>query len=154
MLARPHVELAQRVPIREGLELWSDLHQTHNGRLGLVVDECEDTFIFEHWLKINNIRASVYESLDTRDPIIKAEKVHHLGMAIGRSSWYIDVDADTVAETLKRGIPSLLVAHPYIMRPEWAPGKMPTIRPWDELVEEIDKQKLMQAERTWGDPEL
>lgn len=152
VLARPHSEFAQRVPIREGLELWSDLHQTHNGRLGLVVDECNDRFILEHWLKINHIKASIYEVLETTDPKLKAEKVHHLGMAIGRSGWYVDVDPGTITETLRLGIPSLLVANPYIIRPEWGPGGVSTIRPWDELVEEIDNQKLMQAEKEWGDP--
>lgn len=152
VLARPHHEFAQRVPIREGLELWSDLHQTHNGRLGLVVDQCKDHFILEHWLKINNVKASVYEVLETTNPKLKAEKVHHLGMAIGRSGWYVDVDPATIKETLSLGIPSLLVANPYIMRPEWGPGGFDIVKPWDELVTEIEQQKIMQAEKEWGDP--
>ena len=150
VLARPNEDFAQRVPIREGMELWKDMWETHMGRLGLVVDECKDRFILEHWLKTNNVKAAVYEILDTTKPTLKAEKVHHIGMAIGRSGWYIDVDPHTIAETLRLGIPSLLVANPYILRPEWA-GE-PTVRPWDDLVTEIDNQKLMQAEKEWGDP--
>lgn len=151
VIARPHKEISQRVPDRDGIHLWKDMWETHLGRIGLVVDECSDPFLLEHWLKVNGIKAAIYEVLETRAPVLKAEKVHHLGMSIGRSSWYIDTDPHTVAETMRLGIPSLLVANPYIMRPEW--NGETAARPWDELVNEIEDQKLKQSEKTWGDLE-
>jgi len=149
VLALPGKEFGARVPYPEGMRLWSDLFETHMGRLAVVIDEAPQSHILEHWLKINGIKAAVYEELGTTDPQMKAEKVYKLSMAVGTKDWYIDTDPRTVAITMKLGMPSLLVANPYIVRPEWVDPQHN--RPWDELVEEIDRQATMRAARDWGE---
>ena len=151
-LAGPHREFSQRPPIKEGTRLWHDLFETHLGRLGLVVDTCEDTFLLENWLKVNRIKAALYEVLDTTDPKIKSEKVHLLGDSIGSVDWYIDTCPYTIKETIDRGLPSLLMGISHKVRPEWHVEISP--RPWDELAAEIEDQKRVEAEREWGDPVL
>jgi hypothetical protein len=148
VLARPHVDFGARVPVPEGLRLWSDLHHTHMGRLGVVVDEVPSIPIFEHWLRVNGIKAAQYEVLDTTDPQIKAEKVQRLMMTVGIQDWYIDIDPQTIARTLRMGIPSMLISIPYVIRPEWLLEDQDP-RPWGELVEELDQQLAMRAERAW-----
>lgn len=149
VLARPGKEFGARIPDTDGIRLWSDMFETHLGRLAVVIDEAPEPYIMEHWLKINGIKAAVYDVLGTADPALKAEKVQRLSMSVGVGGWYIDTDPQAIAATLKLGIPSLLVASPYIVRPEWASEKQ--TRPWDDLVEEIDKQATMRAAREWGD---
>jgi hypothetical protein len=70
---------------------------------------------------------------------------------MGRVDWYIDIDPKMVALTLKEGIPSLLVSVPYVARPEWNQDK--EIKQWDSLIEEIDGQAILKAERNWTDIE-
>lgn len=149
VLARPHRDFGARIPDPDGMRLWADLFETHLGRLAVVVDEAPAPYILEHWLKVNGIKAAVYESLETTDPQMKAEKIYKLSMTVGTNDWYIDIDPRTVALTMKMGMPSLLVASPYIVRPEWTEGK--ATKPWDELVEEIDRQATMRADRDWGE---
>lgn len=149
VLARPHDDFGARVPDPEGMRLWSDLHQTHLGRLGLVVDEVPSLMIFEHWLRVNGVKAAQYEVLETIDPQIKAEKVQRLMMTVGIQDWYVDVDPRTIALTLRMGIPSMLIANPYVLRPEWLQEVDP--RPWDQLVSELDQQLAFRAARSWND---
>lgn len=152
MLARPNKDLASRLPDSEGTRLWKVFHEQTLGRLAIVVDEDVDTSIFEHWLKVNGIKASLYEVLDVTDAAIKAEKVHRLATTMGRSDWYIDNDPEACAHTLRLGVPTLLVASPYVVRPEWSKEK--SARPWDSLVQEINDQALHRANRTWGEGPL
>lgn len=152
VLARPNKELGARLPDPDGLRLWKMLYEQTLGRMAVVVDESVDLAIFEHWLKLNGIKAAVYDVLDTHDPMIKAEKIHKLSMAMGRSDWYIDNDPVTAAITMKLGIPTLLVCNPYIVRPEWVGTKAQ--KPWDALVQEIDEQAEMKANKTWGEGPL
>lgn len=149
VLARPNNEFGARLPDPEGVKLWLMLHDQTLGRLAVVVDGDPKRDHLEHWLTVNGIKAAMYEILDTDDPVVKADKVHRISMAAGRSDWYIDVDPLTVVETLRLGIPSLLVANPYVVRPEWMESKGP--RPWDQVVSEIERQKLIKANKTWGD---
>lgn len=149
VLAKPDIELGARLPDPEGMRLWNMFYQQNYGRLAVVVDEDVNISIFEHWLKVNGVKAALYEVLDTTNPQTKAEKVHKLAMLHGRSDWYIDNDPDTCAITLRLGIPTLFVANPYTVRPEWSGIKR--ARPWTELVDEVNHQAEMRAERTWGD---
>lgn len=147
VLAGPHDDFAQRQPVREGMDLWRTFFDQKLGHVGLVVDLCPNRDILDHWLKINMIKPVVTHVLDTNNPFHKANKVHQLVSLTGRQDWYVDVDPQTLRNTLKLGIPSMLVSVPYVVRPEWVTKDM---TPWDELVEEIDRQKLMKAERDWN----
>lgn len=119
--------------------------------MAIVYDGEPQKDIFEHWLMQEGFKAATYEVFDTKDPVIKAEKVHLLTTLFGRAGWYVDVDPRTVARTIAKGIPSLLVGSPYTIRPEWEQEK--TITPWGELVAEMDRQNLLKTQKAWRELE-
>jgi hypothetical protein len=142
--------MGSRLPEPNGMRLWRMLHDQTLGRLALVVDGDVDRGQLEHWMKVNGVKAAVYDVLETTDPQIKAEKVHRLLGATGPNDWYFDVDPQTAAITLSLGIPTILVSVPYVIRPEWSSESQ--ARSWGTLVDEIDKQQIMRAERDWNEP--
>lgn len=149
VLARPGKDLATRQPDPDGLRLWAMFHEHSLGRIALVVDQDVDMYVFEHWLKVNNVKASVYEVLDVVAPDLKAEKVQRLAATLGKVDWYVERDPVAAAHTLRLGIPTLVVANPYVVRPEWTDASGG--RTWDTLVKEIDRQAIMKAEKQWGE---
>ena len=149
VLARPADELGQRQPDPEGRYLWSMLHEKEMGRICLIVNQEYEREIFETWLKKEVIKAASYEFIDFDDPVLKAERIHTIAAVWGKAKWYVDNDPQVCAETLKRGIPTLLVAVPYIVRPEWDGGR--NIKSWDTLVDELDAQAIKAANKTWRD---
>ena len=102
---------------------------------------------FEDWLKKEGIKPSFYEMLDEPDPVLQAEKINRIGAIFGKPEWYVDNNPRTCAELLKLGMATLLIASPYLVRPEWS--NMKVIKEWDVLVEELDTQALKAAEKTW-----
>jgi hypothetical protein len=150
VLARPHKDLGSRPPDPEGVYMWRALHESSVGRIGIIYSGVlDDTYTLEAWLKINNIKASMYEVTGTTEPKLCAEKVQIIAATTGGRFMYFDSNPDTVAHTFSMGIPSFLVCQPYVVRPEWSTTK--TIKGWDSLVEEIDKQALARSERDWGE---
>jgi len=119
------------------------------GRMLLVVNEDYPRDQLEAWLKTEGFKPSMYEFLDEELPDVKAQKIHRLGAVFGRPSWYVDNNSRVCSETLALGIPTLLVACPYVVRPEWSSQK--EMRQWGELVKEMDTQALKAAEKTWRD---
>jgi hypothetical protein len=153
VLAKPGIDFAQRIPDADGLRLWRTLHDQNLGRVAIVVDDDVRSDLLEYWLKSHSIKAAMYEILDSTDPVIKAEKVHRMLGSMGRpNDWYVDVDPRTAAQTLALGIPTLLMSVPYVVRPEWGSSQR-TARQWGDLVDEIDRQAIMRAERNWNEPE-
>lgn len=151
VLAQPAKEFGARVPDRDGFMLWRSLHESQIGRLGIVVDECPSNEVLESWLKINNVKAAIYDVLNSSDPTLKAEKVSRMMAVAGASGLYIDTDPATVAEMMKEGVTSMLFCQPFIVRNEWASPKKK--KEWDTLVAEVDAQKLAWSERNWGEKE-
>lgn len=149
VIARPGDSLAIRQPDPDGRAVWSMLFDKYTGRLCVVSTTEYDRSQFEEWLKIEKFKASTYEFIDHTDPVLIAEKVHTIGSAFGRINWYVDNDPRVCSETLKLGIPTLVVACPYIVRPEWDSGRR--IKEWGSLVDELDVQALKAAEKTWRD---
>lgn len=149
VLARPAETLALRQPDPEGRAVWGAFFDKYMGRIILVCNEPYDRGQFMDWLKREQYKASMLDFLDVEDPVLKAEKVHRIGSAAGRIDWYIDNDARTGAETLKLGIPTIIAAAPYTVRPEWDGGR--AIKEWVSLVDELDTQALKAAEKTWRD---
>jgi hypothetical protein len=152
VLARPGAELGARVPDPEGMYLWRTLHEASIGQMGVVMSAAlDDTTMLETWLKINKIKAVLYDVIGTREPKVCAEVVGRILAAAGGRSMYFDTDPLTVSATYASGIPSLLVCQPHVVRPEWSMEKK--MRGWDSLVEEIDRQALAKSERNWREME-
>lgn len=147
VIARPGDSLELRQPDPEGRAIWRMMFEHYTGRICVISDVEYTRFQFEDWLKREQFKASVYEFLDVPDAVLKAERIHIIGSTFGRITWYVDNDALACAETLKLGIPTLLVASPYIVRPEWGGNK--TIKEWGALVNEMDSQALKASEKSW-----
>lgn len=147
VLARPADSISLRQPDPQGLYIWRMMHDQSVGRICLVVNEDYTKMIMEDWLKKEGIKPSFYEMLDESDPILRAEKINRIGAVFGKPEWYVDNDPRTCAETLKLGMPTMLIASPYLVRPEWS--NMKVIKEWNVLVEELDTQALRAAEKTW-----
>lgn len=153
-LARPHEELGARVPDPEGMYLWRSLFEASVGRLGVLytgpeTETSEETL--KAWLKINQVKAIMYETTGTREPKVVAEVAARILNASGGRSMYFDIDPHTVRETFAVGIPAFLMCSPFVIRPEWSTTKH--MKGWDVLTEEIDRQALARAEKKWGDIE-
>lgn len=147
VLARPADSLPLRQPDVDGRALWGMMFEKYMGRICVVSNNLYERDQFEEWLKREQYKASVYEFLDESDPFRTAEKVHRIGSSFGKINWYVDNDPRVCAETLKLGICTLMVAAPYILRPEWDTGRK--IKNWGSLVDEMDSQALKKAERSW-----
>lgn len=150
VLARPADTLVLRQPDPDGRKLWNAFFDQTIGRICLIVNDDYERSAVEHWCKLEGYKPSFYEILDEQNPNVKAEKIHKVASIFGRPEWYIDNDPLVCAETLKLGIPTLLVACPYILRPEWDGGRV--IKEWDTLVEAMEEQTLKSAEKTWRAP--
>jgi hypothetical protein len=149
VLARPGDGLGSRQPVTEGRDLWRMFFEKSVGRIALVVDDDVNREIFEVWLKKEGYKPAIYEVLDTKDPVLKAEKVQLLATSFGKASWYIDSDPATCARTMRLGVPTLMVCVPWVVRPEWHEERVP--RDWDDIVTETTRQAVIRAEKTWGD---
>lgn len=125
-------------------------HEHYGGRIVLVVNEGYKEDQLEHWLKMNGVKPAFIEILDAQDPAVKAAKIQLLMSTTGRMDFYLDVDPHTARETMALGVPTLLVALPFIVRPEWQTE--PEARKWEDITAEIDRQAIMKANKTWGDP--
>lgn len=117
------------------------------GRIVLIVNEDYPKDSLENWLKTEGYKPSMYEILDETLPDLLAQKIHRVGSVFGKPNWYVDNDPRVCSATMALGIPSLLVAVPFVLRPEWDVQK--PIRQWDTLVSEMEKQALKAAEKTW-----
>lgn len=115
----------------------------------MVVDDAPSNEMLEHWLKLNQIKAVMYEIIGTREPKVKAEVVARIMAASGSRGMYLDTDPETVANTMKDGLSSLLVCQPFVVRQEWASPKQ--MRSWDTLVTEVEQQALARSEKNWGE---
>lgn len=149
VIARPSNEISSRVPDPDGMYLWKSLHDSSIGRMAVVVNEVNRTDLLEVWLKINGVKAAMYDVLDTSDPLLKSEKIQILLAAAGGHSMYLDTDPKTVEHMMRAGIPSMLVCQPYVVRQEWSSVKQ--MRGWEDLVQEVDRQALLRSEKSWRD---
>ena len=153
-LALPGKEMGARVPDPDGMKLFRMFHAETRGAVAIVYkgDLYEDKKreLFEEWLKRENIKAQYYEAITTEIGV-QEDKIHRLSTMFGRADWYVDSDVPLCTRLIKRGVRCFIYANPQIIMPEWHESR--TVRPWDELTAELDRQAELLAERNWGDPE-
>ncbi len=153
-LAHAHEEMIQRLPRRNGLLLWRALYESSMGRMGVVVTDAVETEKLETWMRLHNIRASVYEVMDPEmgplDRQIEAMMIHN-GMRTG--DMYVDVDPLKISQLISRGVPTLLLGDPYVLRKEWSEIEPKDSPGWDELVAEMDRQKIYRTKKEWNEDE-
>ena len=102
-----------------------------------------------HWLKTEGYKPSIIDISREDGPDSKHLRLQTLQASFGKIRFYYDTDAKAVALALHEGIPSLLFANPMMLRPEWGTEKL--MRPWDDLVVEMEQQQIKHNEATWGD---
>jgi hypothetical protein len=151
VIAKPADQIGQRQPDSDGRSIWNMFHDKELGRICLIVNQDYDKELFEQWLRRESFKAAMYEFIDFKDPVLRAERIHTISGIWGRAKWYVDNDARVCAETLKRGIPTLLVASPYIIRPEWAGTR--ELKTWDTLTKELDDQAMKASDKNWREVE-
>lgn len=148
-LAAPNEELGARQPIPEGRRLWNIFAGAYNGRIAVLATGISNTPVLLEWLKKEGFKASTVDLIEDSSSQAKIDRVLSLNAVYGKIDWYIDIDPMAVAGVLRSGIASLLVSIPHTIRPEWVDGRK--VKGWDTLVEEIDRQALAKAERTWNE---
>lgn len=125
------------------------LFDKYMGRIMVISDEDYDRQLLTDWLKVEGYKPSLVDVLAEPEPDLRAQKIQRLGAVFGRVQWYVDTNPTVCAHAMALGIPCLVVASPYVIRPEWSAEK--EIRQWDTLVEEMESQALKAAEKTWRD---
>lgn len=155
VLALPSEELATRLPSSEGRKLWSVFFERFLGRIIVLIDHDTDMAFVSEWLKRERFKASmIFQTLDVYSDrsIARAEAAWLASAQVGKLEWYLDSDPGACAEMLSRGVPTLLVAVPSVMRPEWRNPR--SIRGWDDIANELEEQALRRAEKTWGETDV
>ena len=153
-LALPAETVGTRKPSVEGRGLWNMLFQQYNGSILLIADEHDDKDHLEHWLKTNGYKPSMLDFAIDNTPREKVRRATQLRNAFGTVRWFVDVDPYSAQLALEEGLPTLIAVAPSVPRIEWrTENKDVKSTPWDTLVEEIDRQKVMRAEANWGEIE-
>ena len=127
------------------------LFQTNHGQIAMLAVDNPSMEVLAHWLKTEGYKPAVIDISRDDGPHAKHARIQALQAAYGRIKLYLDTDPLAVALALHEGIPSLLFANPLMPRPEW--GSEKTMRSWDVVVQEIERQKVQHSEATWGDIE-
>jgi hypothetical protein len=152
-LALPAETVGTRKPSVEGRGLWNMLFQQYNGSIVLIADERDDKDHLAHWLKSEGFKPSMLDYAKDNTPREKVRRAVHLRNAFGNVRWFVDIDPYTAQMALEDGLPTLIAVAPSVPRIEWRSDLRTGNKPWDELVEEIDKQRIMRAEANWGERE-
>lgn len=143
-------------PSPEGLRLLGSLRAGYKVVLSSLKGNLEAV---EHWLRLNGIaQGQLYETIALRDYIWSDESdvglriVHYTDLrARGYDvSLVVDSNPEAIARAVHLGFTGLLWASPIYYRPEFAPDKNDTPRPWGEIEREVERQ--LELHRT--DPRL
>lgn len=153
VLALPDTDgFIKRQPSSEGRRLWNTFFEVYKGRMVVVADEETDLTLLQEWLKREGFKPSM---IHIASPFCRSgktprsEAVWYLASNIGKVTWYLDTDPECCADVVRLGIPTLLVALPAFHRPEW--HEKQDLRPWDSVVDELNKQAMKKSEMSWDD---
>lgn len=152
VLALPSESLITRQPSSEGRRLWNTFWERYQGRVVLSLEYNTDEVLAGEWLKKEGYKPSIIQTAKAysrEGSTPRADVIWDTQGIMGRIDWYIDSDPETVAMSLRMGIPSLLVAVPHFSRPEWHQEE--SIKSWDVVVSELETQAMKKSERTWGE---
>ena len=152
-LALPSDHVNTRKPSVEGRGLWNMLFQQYHSSIVLIADERDDKDHVEHWLKSEGYKPSMIDYSKDSTPREKVRRACQLRNAFGTLRWFVDIDPYSAQLALEDGLPTLIAVTPSVPRVEWRSDRAKGNTPWDTLVEEIDRQRIMRAEANWGEIE-
>jgi hypothetical protein len=150
-LALPGKALGERLPSVEGKRLWGLLFSQYSGSIILIADARDDKDHMEHWLRVNNLKPSMIDYATDNTAESKVLRATQLRNAFGGVVWFVDIDPHSARLAIEEGLPTLLAIAPSVPRIEWRSDKKTERRTWDDLVGEVDQQKIIKAEATWGE---
>jgi hypothetical protein len=130
-------------PIHEGLKLYRVLSM--NYRIVLATDGTLQEA--DHWLRSNMVQgyADIYDNrmaFAGQDLRLRQLEV---ARASGAMELFVDADVDRCAKAYNSGVTALLFSSPKFIRTKRE------VRPWDEMKEEIERQKELRARLTFDD---
>jgi hypothetical protein len=134
----------------EGLKPW--------GRVTFLVDGYpRDLDLAEHFLKLNRITGHIgidisvlSDGVDTVDR--RLAQINRLRRN-GPISFVVEPDPKNAAALLAAGVPTLLYLHPQYTVPSWRPDYNGSLRRWDDLVTETERQVALRADEDLTDKE-
>lgn len=124
-----------------------------NCRIVITADDNASAILVDnHWLDVYGFTTHVYLSYSSEYeniPFSRVRQIHRLKQS-GFSGECIAVETnpERVEELLYNGIPSLLVVEPEYFSPQYRPDYEGGRKSWDELVEEVEKQRIFKAHDT------
>lgn len=135
-------------PLPQGMSLLGALNTNHV--IALISDE-SSTEKVEHWLKVHGVNQHSYllvaDKFDPED--VGERRVRHIKRlrANGVTGSIVLVEADPRAAQacFEVGVPCLLFAYPQYLEPKHRPDHVDAIRPWADLVEEVERQNSLRT---------
>lgn len=139
------------IPIREGISLYRLLCPAHRVVLCLDGPSAE----VERWLHLQglNLHDHIADDriglvgMDLRSRQIAVER------AMGPVDLLIDPSPDRCSTGLEMGITTLLFLQPRYIRPEFQPKRDRGLRPWAQVSEALEQQRLLEQDPRLREPE-
>lgn len=139
-----------------GLALLNALIPT--GRVTLLADGYDrDRKVLEHFLKFHRITG--YADIDISVLSDGASSVDRRMAQLNRLrrtgpvSFMVEPDPKIAAALMAEGVPTLLYLHPQYTVPSWRPDYGGSLRRWDDMVAETERQVSLRAEEDLMDKE-
>jgi hypothetical protein len=152
-LATPAATVGQRLPSIEGRRLWNLMFQQYSGSIILIADNNDNKDHLEHWLKSEGFKPSMIDYATDNTARSKVQVAGRLRNAFGNLHWFVDIDPYSAQLAIEEGLPTLITIAPSVPRAEWRNDRETEKRSWGDLIEEIDKQRIMRAEANWAEKE-
>lgn len=129
-------------PIPDGIKLFRVLAEHY--RIAIASDQTPE--LTEHWLKSNLIvgYAEVYDDKYAFEGQDLRMRQLDVARSRGRVEMFIDPDIDRCAYAVENNVPTLLFVSPKFVR------TTRSIKPWKELSEEVERQRLAVLEAEIG----
>jgi hypothetical protein len=152
-LALPAESVGERVPSIEGRRLWNLVFQQYSGSIILIADGNDNKDFLEHWLKSEGFKPSMIDYAADNTARSKVQAASRLRNAFGNLHWFVDIDPYSAKLAIEEGLPTLITIAPSVPRAEWRNDSEKETKSWNDLITEIDKQRIMRAEANWGEME-
>lgn len=152
VLAQPSESLITRQPSVEGRRLWNTFWDRYQGRTILTCDPETPIELLKEWLTKEYYKPSLIQQADEYErsgSTPRADAVWKVQSTLGKVDFYLDTDPDTCSRTIAMGIPTLLVAVPHFIRPEW--NREQTLREWTSVVNELETQASRKSMKKWDE---
>jgi hypothetical protein len=146
-----HSTLAGFYPIPDGVKLAHALRTGYNLTFGTV---SLDQHATEHWLLVNGMTSPAFytrllvrepEWADMSDSVVRAEQASYLRREGHDLGLIVSADPATVLIVTELGVPALLFTNPSYRWAEYRPDKKRLPRPWEQIDEEITRQRELKA---------